>query len=128
MKYILRESNDINRYITYILEEDAKDETPRGNSNLPDFKTADDVLKSYSKDKESVTDKLDELDSLSFKTNDIIKQITDEINTVNAEDATSVDETEKSNAIKDGLRKLNNIFKTNDIFNKYLKGDRVDNT
>ena len=128
MKYILRESNDINRYIKYILEEDTKDEAPRGNSNLPDFKTADDVLKSYSKDKESVKTKLAELDSLSSKTNDIIKQITDEIDTVKAEDATSVDETEKSNAIKDGLRKLNNIFKTNDIFNKYLKGDRVDNT
>ena len=52
MKYILRESNDINRYI---LEEDAKDETPRGNSNLPDFKTADDVLKSYSKDKSEIS-------------------------------------------------------------------------
>lgn len=128
MKYILRESNDINRYIRYILEEDAKDETPRGNSNLPDFKTADDVLKSYSKDKKAVTDKLDELDSLSFKTNDIIKQITNEIYAVKAEDSNSVDETDRSNAIKDGLRKLNNIFKTNDIFNKYLKGDRVDNT
>lgn len=125
MKYILRESNDINRYI---LEEDAKDEKPQNTGDLPDFKTADDVLKSYSKDKKAVTDKLDELDSLSFKTNDIIKQITNEINAVKAEDATSVDETEKSNAIKDGLRKLNNIFKTNDIFNKYLKGDRVDNT
>lgn len=125
MKYILRESNEINRYI---LEEDVKEEKPQNTGNLPDFEKADDVLKSYSKDKKSVTDKLDELDSLSFKTNDIIKQITNEINAVKAEDATSVDETEKSNAIKDGLRKLNNIFKTNDIFNKYLKGDRVDNT
>ena len=125
MKYILRESNDINRYI---LEEDAKDEKPQNTGDLPDFKTADDVLKSYSKDKESVTKKLDELDSLSFKTNDIIKQITNEIYAVKAEDSNSVDETDRSNAIKDGLRKLNNIFKTNDIFNKYLKGDRVDNT
>ena len=128
MKYILQESKNINRYIRYILEEDAKDETPRGNSNLPDFKTADDVLKSYSKDNESVNTKLAELDSLSSKTNDIIKQITNEIKTAKAEDATSVDETEESNAIKAGLRKLNNIFKTNDIFNKYLKGDRVDDT
>ena len=126
MKYILRESNDINRYIRYILEEDAKDETPRGNSNLPDFKTADDVLKSYSKDKEAVTNKLAELNSMSSKMNDIIKKITDEIDTANSEDTTSVDKTEQSNAIKDGLRKLNNIFKTNDIFNKYLKGDKLD--
>ena len=128
MKYILRESNDINRYIRYILEEDAKDEKPQNAGDLPDFEKADDVLKSYSKDKKSVTDKLDELDSLSFKTNDIIKQITNEIYAVKAEDSNSVDETDRSNAIKDGLRKLNNIFKTNDIFNKYLKGDRVDNT
>ena len=128
MKYILRESNDINRYIRYILEEDAKDEKPQNTGDLPDFKTADDVLKSYSKDNESVTDMLAELGSMSSKTNDIIKQITNEINTVKAEDTTSVDETEKSNAIKAGLRKLNNIFKTNDIFNKYLKGDRIDDT
>ena len=128
MKYILRESNDINRYIRYILEEDAKDEKPQNTGDLPDFKTADDVLKSYSKDNKGVTDRLAELDSLSSKTNDIIKQITNEIHTAKAEDATSVDETEKSNAIKAGLRKLNNIFKTNDIFNKYLKGDRIDDT
>ena len=128
MKYILRESNDINRYIRYILEEDAKDEKPQNTGDLPDFEKADGVLKSYSKDKEAVTKKLAELDSLSSKTNDIIKQITNEIRTVKAEDATSVDETEKSNAIKAGLRKLNNIFKTNDIFNKYLKEDRLDDT
>ena len=130
MKYILRESNDINRYIRYILEEDAKDEKPQNTGDLPDFKTADDVLKSYSsKDNEkAVTNKLAELDSLSSKTNDIIKQITNEIRTAKAEDATSVDKTEQSNAIKAGLRKLNNIFKTNDIFNKYLKGDRIDDT
>ena len=123
MKYILRESNDINRYI---LEEDAKEEKPQNTGDLPDFKTADDVLKSYSKDKESVTKKLAELNSLSSKMNDIIKKITDEIDTVKSEDTTSVDKTEQSNAIKDGLRKLNNIFKTNDIFNKYLKGDKLD--
>lgn len=126
MKYILRESNDINRYIRYILEEDAKEEKPQNTGDLPDFKTADDVLKSYSKDSESVKTKLAELDSLSSKMNDIIKKITDEIDTVKSEDATSVDKTEQSNAIKDGLRKLNNIFKTNDIFNKYLKGDKLD--
>ena len=126
MKYILRESNDINRYIRYILEEDAKDETPRGNSNLPDFKTADDVLKSYSKDKQTVTDRLAELGSMSSNMNDIIEKITGEINTVMIEDDTSVDETEKSNAIKASLRKLNTIFETNDIFNKYLNGDRLD--
>ena len=123
MKYILRESNDINRYI---LEEDAKDEKPQGNSKLPDFEKANDVLKSYSKDKEAVTNKLAELESMSSKMNDIIKKITDEIDTVKSEDTTSVDKTEQSNAIKDGLRKLNNIFKTNDIFNKYLKGDKLD--
>ena len=130
MKYILRESNDINRYIRYILEEDAKDEKSQNTGDLPDFKTADDVLKSYSSkdNEEAVTKKLAELDSLSSKTNDIIKQITNEIYAVKAEDSNSVDETDRSNAIKDGLRKLNNIFKTNDIFNKYLKGDRVDNT
>ena len=126
MKYILRESNDINRYIRYILEEDAKDETPRGNSNLPDFKTADDVLKSYSKDNKGVTDRLAELGSMSSNMNDIIEKITDEINTVMIEDDNSVGETEKSDAIKAGLRKLNTIFETNDIFNKYLKGDRLD--
>lgn len=126
MKYILRESNDINRYIRYILEEDAKDEKPQGNSKLPDFEKADGVLKSYSKDKEAVTDKLAELGSMSSNMNDIIEKITNEINTVMIEDDTSVDETEESNAIKAGLRKLNNIFKTNDIFNKYLKGDRLD--
>ena len=126
MKYILRESNDINRYIRYILEEDAKEENSQGNSKLPDFEKADDVLKSYSKDKESVTKKLAELESMSSKMNDIIKKITDEIDIAKDEDTTSVDKTEQSNAIKDGLRKLNNIFKTNDIFNKYLKGDRLD--
>ena len=123
MKYILRESNDINKYI---LEEDAKDEKPRGNSNLPDFKTADDVLKSYSKDNKGVTDRLAELGSMSSNMNDIIEKITGEINTVMIEDDTSADETEKSNAIKASLRKLNTIFETNDIFNKYLKGDRLD--
>ena len=128
MKYILRESNEINRYIRYILEEDANEEKPQSTGDLPDFEKAYGVLKSYSKDKEAVTKKLAELDSLSSKTNDIIKQITDEINTAKAEDTASVDETEKSNAIKAGLRKLNNIFKTNDIFNKYLKEDRLDNT
>ena len=130
MKYILRESNNINKYIRYILEEDAKDEKPQNTGDLPDFEKAYGVLKSYSsKDNEkAVTKKLAELDSLSSKTNDIIKQITNEIRTVKAEDATSVDETEKSNAIKAGLRKLNNIFKTNDIFNKYLKEDRLDDT
>lgn len=126
MKYILRESNDINRYIRYILEEDAKDEKPQNTGDLPDFKTADDVLKSYSKDKKSVTDRLAELGSMSSNMNDIIEKITGEINTVMIEDDTSVDETEKSNAIKAGLRKLNTIFETNDIFNKYLKGDRLD--
>ena len=126
MKYILRESNDINRYIRYILEEDAKDEKPRGNGNLPDFKTADDVLKSYSKDNKGVTDRLAELGSMSSNMNDIIEKITGEINTAMIEDDTSVDETEKSNAIKASLRKLNTIFETNDIFNKYLKGDRLD--
>lgn len=126
MKYILRESNDINRYIRYILEEDAKEEKPQNTGDLPDFKTADDVLKSYSKDNKAVTDKLAELGSMSSNMNDIIEKITDEINTVMIEDDNSVDETEKSNAIKAGLRKLNNIFETNDIFNKYLKGDRLD--
>ena len=128
MKYILRESNDINRYIRYILEEDAKEEKSQNAGNLPDFKTADDVLKSYSSkdNEEAVTKKLAELSSMSSKMNGIIKKITDEIDTVKAEDATSVDKTEQSNAIKDGLRKLNNIFKTNDIFNKYLKGDKLD--
>ena len=126
MKYILRESNDINRYIRYILEEDAKDEKPQNTGDLPDFKTADDVLKSYSKDNKGVTDRLAELGSMSSNMNDIIEKITAEINTVMIEDNTSVDETEKSNAIKASLRKLNNIFETNDIFNKYLKGDRLD--
>ena len=126
MKYILRESNDINRYIRYILEEDAKDEKPQNTGDLPDFKTADDVLKSYSKDNKGVTDRLAELGSMSSNMNDIIEKITGEINTVMIEDDTSVDETEKSNAIKAGLRKLNTIFETNDIFNKYLKGDRLD--
>ena len=126
MKYILRESNDINRYIRYILEEDANEEKPQGNSKLPDFEKADDVLKSYSKDNKGVTDRLAELGSMSSNMNDIIEKITDEINTVMIEDNTSVDETEKSNAIKASLRKLNNIFETNDIFNKYLKGDRLD--
>lgn len=126
MKYILRESNDINRYIRYILEEDAKEENSQGNSKFPDFEKADDVLKSYSKDNESVKAKLAELGSMSSNMNDIIEKITDEINTVIIEDDNSVDETEKSNAIKAGLRKLNNIFETNDIFNKYLKGDRLD--
>ena len=126
MKYILRESNDINRYIRYILEEDAKEENSQNTGDLPDFKTADDVLKSYSKDSESVKAKLAELGSMSSNMNDIIEKITDEINTVMIEDNTSVDETEKSNAIKASLRKLNNIFETNDIFNKYLKGDRLD--
>ena len=126
MKYILRESNDINRYIRYILEEDAKDEKPQNTGDLPDFKTADDVLKSYSKDNKAVTDRLAELGSMSSNMNDIIEKITDEINTVMIEDDTSVDETEKSNAIKAGLRKLNTIFETNDIFNKQLKGDRLD--
>lgn len=126
MKYILRESNDINRYIRYILEEDAKDEKPQNTGDLPDFEKADDVLKSYSKDNKGVTDRLAELNSMSSKMNDIIKKITDEIDTVKSEDTTSVDKTEQSNAIKDGLRKLNNIFKTNDIFNKYLKGDKLD--
>ena len=126
MKYILRESNDINRYIRYILEEDAKDEKPRSNSKLPDFEKADGVLKSYSKDKEAVTDRLAELGSMSSNMNDIIEKITAEINTAMIEDDTSVDKTEQSNAIKAGLRKLNTIFETNDIFNKYLKGDRLD--
>ena len=126
MKYILRESNDINRYIRYILEEDAKDEKPQNTGDLPKFDDAYKVLDSYSKDKEAVTNKLAELNSMSSKMNDIIKKITNEIDTVNDEDATSVDKTEQSNAIKDGLRKLNNIFKTNDIFNKYLKGDKLD--
>lgn len=126
MKYILRESNDINRYIRYILEEDAKDEKPQNTGDLPKFDDAYKVLDSYSKDKEAVTNKLAELNSLSSKMNDIIKKITDEIDTVKSEDTTSVDKTEQSNAIKDGLRKLNNIFKTNDIFNKYLKGDKLD--
>ena len=125
MKYILRESNEINRYI---LEEDAKDEKPQNTGDLPDFEKAYGVLKSYSsKDNEkAVTNKLAELNSMSSKMNDIIKKITDEIDTVKSEDTTSVDKTEQSNAIKDGLRKLNNIFKTNDIFNKYLKGDKLD--
>ena len=125
MKYILRESNDINRYIRYILEEDAK---AQSNSKLPDFEEAYKVLDSYSKDKnnENVTNKLAELGSMSSNMNDIIEKITAEINTVMIEDDTSVDETEKSNAIKAGLRKLNTIFETNDIFNKYLKGDRLD--
>ena len=125
MKYILRESNDINRYIRYILEEDAK---AQSNSKLPDFEEAYKVLDSYSKDKnnENVTNKLAELDSMSSNMNDIINQIADEINTVSIEDDTSVGETEKSDAIKAGLRKLNTIFETNDIFNKYLKGDRLD--
>ena len=70
MKYILRESNDINRYIRYILEEDANEEKPQGNSKLPDFEKANDVLKSYSKDKEAVTNKLAELNSMSSKMND----------------------------------------------------------
>ena len=126
MKYILRESNDINRYIRYILEEDAKDEKPQNTGDLPKFDDAYKVLDSYSKDKEAVTNKLAELNSMSSKMNDIIKKITNEIDTVKDEDATSVDKTEQSNAIKDGLRKLNNIFKTNDIFNKYLKGDKLD--
>lgn len=126
MKYILRESNDINRYIRYILEEDAKEENSQGNSKLPDFEKADDVLKSYSKDNESVKAKLAELGSMSSNMNDIIEKITDEINTVMIEDDNSVGETEKSDAIKAGLRKLNTIFETNDIFNKYLKGDRLD--
>lgn len=125
MKYILRESNDINRYIRYILEEDAK---AQSNSKLPDFEEAYKVLDSYSKDKnnENVTNKLAELGSMSSNMNDIIEKITDETSTAMAEDETSVDETEKSNAIKAGLRKLNDIFKTNDIFNKYLKGDNLD--
>ena len=125
MKYILRESNDINRYIRYILEEDAK---AQSNSKLPDFEEAYKVLDSYSKDKnnENVTNKLAELGSMSSNMNDIIEKITDETTTAMAEDETSVDETEKSNAIKAGLRKLNDIFKTNDIFNKYLKGDNLD--
>lgn len=122
MKYILRESNDINRYIRYILEEDANEEKPQSDK----FEDAYKVLDSYSKDSESVKTKLAELNSLSSKMNDIIKKITDEIDTVKSEDTTSVDKTEQSNAIKDGLRKLNNIFKTNDIFNKYLKGDKLD--
>ena len=125
MKYILRESNNINKYIRYILEEDAK---AQSNSKLPDFEEAYKVLDSYSKDKnnENVTNKLAELGSMSSNMNDIIEKITDETTTAMAEDETSVDETEKSNAIKAGLRKLNDIFKTNDIFNKYLKGDNLD--
>ena len=128
MKYILRESNDINRYIRYILKEDAKEENSQGNSKLPKFEDAYKVLDSYSKDKnnENVTNKLAELDSMSSNMNDIIEKITDEINTVSIEDKTSVDETDRSDAIKAGLRKLNDIFKTNDIFNKYLKGDSLD--
>ena len=126
MKYILRESNEINRYIRYILKEDAKDEKPQNTGDLPDFEKAYGVLKSYSKDKEAVTNKLAELNSMSSKMNDIIKEINKEINTANAEDATSVDKTAESEAVKASLRKLNNIFKTNDIFNKYLKGDRLD--
>ena len=125
MKYILRESNEINRYV---LEEDAKDEKPQNTGDLPDFEKAYGVLKSYSSkdNEEAVTKKLAELGSMSSNMNDIIEKITDEINTVMIEDDNSVDETEKSNAIKAGLRKLNNIFETNDIFNKYLKGDRLD--
>lgn len=123
MKYILRESNDINRYI---LEEDAKEENSQGNSKLPDFEKADDVLKSYSKDNKGVTDRLAELGSMSSNMNDIIEKITYEINTAMIEDDNSVGETEKSDAIKAGLRKLNTIFETNDIFNKYLRGDRLD--
>ncbi len=126
MKYILRESNDINKCIRYILEEDAKEEVSQGNSRLPKFEDAYKVLNSYSKDNESVAKKLAELNSMSSKMNDIIKDIADEINKVKAEDETSVDKTDESEAIKAGLRKLNNIFKTNNIFNKYLKVDKLD--
>ena len=42
MKYILRESSDINRYIRYILEEDSNEEKPQGNSKLPDFEKDND--------------------------------------------------------------------------------------
>ena len=128
MKYILRESNDINRYIRYILEEDAKDEKPQNTGDLPDFEKAYGVLKSYSsKDNEkAVTNKLAELNSMSSKMNDIIKEINKEISKVTDEDKTSVNETEKSDAIKAGLRKLNNIFKTNNILNKYLNVDKLD--
>ena len=126
MKYILRESNEINGYIRYILEEDAKDEKPQNTGDFPKFDDAYKVLDSYSKDKEAVTNKLAELNSMSSKMNGIIKEINKEIGKVIGEDKTSGDETERSNAIKDGLRKLNNIFKTNDIFNKYLNGDKLD--
>ena len=123
MKYILRESNEINRYI---LEEDAKDEKPQNTGDLPKFDDAYKVLDSYSKDKEAVTNKLAELNSMSSKMNGIIKEINKEIGKVIGEDKTSGDETERSNAIKAGLRKLNNIFKTNNILNKYLNVDKLD--
>ena len=130
MKYILRESNDINRYIRYILEEDAKDEKPQNTGDLPDFEKAYEVLKSYSSkdNEEAVTKKLAELNSMSSKMNGIIKEINKEIGKVIGEDKTSGDETERSDAIKAGLRKLNNIFKTNNILNKYLNVDKLDTT